>query len=167
MAGARTVDAEQEFLRAVRASPGSEMANRAAASFYLTTRNDLAAEPFLKTAAGQPHQKLKSTLALADYYAAARRYQDARAVLAPLTTGPEASAAKLRLAAIELESGSPVTTRHLLDDLIKGRPGADALALNAQLLVREGQTGRGHDVGAQRAQSGSPHRHCSIRGRDH
>ena len=95
----------------MRASPASEMANRAAASFYLTMRKDAAAEPFLKTAAAQPHQKLKSTLALADYYAAARRYQDARAVLAPLTSGPEAGAAKLRLAAIELESGSPDTTR--------------------------------------------------------
>ena len=139
MADARNTDAEQEFLRAVGASPGSEMANRAAASFYLAMRKDGAAEPFLKTAAAQPNQKLKSSLALADYYAAARRYQDARGVLAPLTNGPEAGPAKLRLAAIELESGSPETARRLLGDLMTRRPAAEALALNAQLLVREGK----------------------------
>jgi hypothetical protein len=33
---------------------------------------------FLKTAAAQPDQRLQSTLALADYYSAARRYLEAR-----------------------------------------------------------------------------------------
>ena len=139
----------------MRASPASEMANRAAASFYLSMRKDAAAEPFLKTAAAQPHQKLKSTLALADYYAAARRYQDARAVLEPLTSGPEAGAAKLRLAAIELESGSPETTRRLLDDADEGpADGRSAGAQRAAAGARR-QTRRGDDVGAQRARSGS------------
>ena len=35
---------------------------------------DQAAEPFFKAAAAQPNQKMKSTLALADYYSAAQRY---------------------------------------------------------------------------------------------
>jgi tetratricopeptide (TPR) repeat protein len=136
---ARKSDAEQEFLRAVNADPASEMANRAAASFYVTTGRDAAAEPFLKTAAGLPKQTMKSSLALADYYSAAHRYADARAVLAPLTAGASATPAKVRLAAIELESGSAATARRLLDEAMKRRPDADALTVNAQLLLREGK----------------------------
>jgi hypothetical protein len=45
--------------------------------------------------------------ALADY--AASPLSDARGVLAPLTSAWRPRAAKLRLAAIELESGSPET----------------------------------------------------------
>ena len=71
---AGTAEAEREFLQAVAAEPTSEMANRAAASFYIATGRDAAAEPFLKTAAAQPNQQLRSTLALADYYIAAHRY---------------------------------------------------------------------------------------------
>jgi tetratricopeptide (TPR) repeat protein len=137
-ASGRQADAEREFLQATAASPASEMANRAAASFYVSTHQDAAAEPFLKTAAAQSHQKLKSTFALADYYAAARRYQDARAVLQPLADGPATSPAKVRLAAIELESGSPEKARRLLEGALK-RPTAEALAVNAQLLAREGK----------------------------
>ena len=138
-ANGRGPEAEREFLAAVTTSPDSEMANRAAASFYVSVGRDAAAEPFLKTAAGRPRQKLKSTLALADYYAAARRYPEARAVLEPATDGPEANGAKVRLAAIELETGSPETARRLLDGAMKRRPGADVLALNAQMLMREGK----------------------------
>jgi tetratricopeptide (TPR) repeat protein len=140
VSAARYPEAEREFLAAVHASPTSEMANRAAASFYLSRHQDAAAEPFLKTAAGLPRQKLNSTLALADYYSAAKRYQDARDVLAPLAAGSDPGPAKVRLAAIELESGSAQTARRLLDDLIKRRPTAQALALNAQLLLREGKS---------------------------
>ena len=138
-AGGRHGDAEREFLQAVEIGPASEMANRAAAAFYLATGRGAAAEPFLRTAAGQPNQKLKSTLALADYYAAGRRYPEARAVLDPLTTGGSANAARVRLAAIELESGSPAAARRLLDGALKRRPTAEALAVNAQLLMREGK----------------------------
>jgi tetratricopeptide (TPR) repeat protein len=138
-AGSRHADAEREFLQAVASGPANEMANRAAASFYLSTGRDAAAEPYLKTAAAQPNQKLKSTFALVDYYVAAHRYLEARAVLDPMVTGPSASAARVRLAAIELETGSPAAARQLLDGALKRRPSAEALALNAQLLTREGK----------------------------
>ena len=120
-------------------APSSEAANRAAAAFYIATGRSAAAEPFLKTASAQPYQKLQSTFALADYYAAARRYPEAVAVLEPMTSGPSANAARVRLAAIELESGSPAAARQLLDAALKQRPTAETLALNAQLLVREGK----------------------------
>jgi tetratricopeptide (TPR) repeat protein len=82
---------------------------------------------------------MKSTLALADYYTSARRYDDARAVLEHVTSGPMANAAKIRRAAIELETGSPANARRLIDGVLKKRPAADALAINAQLLVQEGK----------------------------
>jgi tetratricopeptide (TPR) repeat protein len=135
----RAAEAEEQLLQAVAANPSSELANRAAANFYVTNRRNQAAESFFKTAAAQPNQKMKSTLALADYYAAAQRYDDARAVLEGVTSGPMATAAKVRRAAIELETGSPANARRLLDGVLKKRPTAEALAVNAQLLLREGK----------------------------
>ena len=108
-----------------------------------TSRPDAtaAAEPFLKTAAAQPNQKLKSTLALADYYSAARRYQEARAVLEPMTTGPIGERRPgPRLARRSSSSPARRPTRGaLIDGALKKRPTAEALAVNAQLLVREGK----------------------------
>jgi Tfp pilus assembly protein PilF len=60
-------------------------------------------------------------------------------VLDPIASGPEASEAKVRLAAIELETGEPTTARKLLDGAMKRRPTAEMQALNAQLLAREGK----------------------------
>jgi tetratricopeptide (TPR) repeat protein len=135
----RLPEAERQLLQAVSDNPASERANRAAANFYISTRRNEAAEPFFKAAAAQPNQQMKSTLALADYYSAARRYDDARTVLGRVTGGPMATPAKVRRAAIELETGSPANARRLLDSVLKKRPTADALALNAQLLQREGK----------------------------
>jgi tetratricopeptide (TPR) repeat protein len=138
-ATARPAEAEQLLLQAVAANPSSELANRATANFYVSNRRSEAAESFFKTAAAQPNQKMKSTLALADYYSAARRYDDARAVLEGVTSGPMATAVKVRRAAIELETGSTANARRLIDGVLKKRPTADALAVNAQLLLREGK----------------------------
>ena len=135
----RHAEAEQHLQQAVTANPASELANRAAANFYVSSHRDQAAEPFFKAAAAQPNQKMKSTLALADYYAAARRYAEARAVLEAVTSGPMATGAKIRRAAIALEIGSPADARQLIDGVLKKRPTADALAVNAQLLQREGK----------------------------
>jgi tetratricopeptide (TPR) repeat protein len=54
-----------------------------------------------------------------------------------VTTGPMATAAKLRRAAIELETGNAANARRLIDGVLKKRPTAEALAVNAQLLERE------------------------------
>jgi tetratricopeptide (TPR) repeat protein len=135
----RTGEAEQQLLQAVSANASSEAANRALASFYITTGRDRAAEPYLRTAAAQPNQTLKSSLALADYYAAAHRYDDARAVLDGLSSGPTATPAKVRRAAIELETGSAANARQIIDGVLKKRPSGEAWAIDAQLLVREGK----------------------------
>jgi tetratricopeptide (TPR) repeat protein len=133
----RSVEAERELVQAAAANPSSERANRAVALFYLTAHREAAAEPFLQAAARQPNQKLMSTLALADYYTAAHRYEEARAVLEPVAGGPLRTPAKARLAAIELETGSPEKARALLDGVMKKRPTAEAWAVDAQLLQRE------------------------------
>jgi tetratricopeptide (TPR) repeat protein len=133
----RPTEAEAQLLQAVLANPASELANRAVASFYMSAGRAGAAESYFRTAAAQPKQKMTSTLALADYYAAAHRYDDARAVLEAVTSGPMANAARVRRAAIELETGSPAGARRLIDSVLKKRPTADALTVNAQLLVRE------------------------------
>jgi len=139
VATSRQAEAEQQLLKSVAANPASELANRAAANFYVSSHRDQAAESFFRAAAAQPHQKMKSTLALADYYSAARRYEEARAVLDVVTSGPMATGARIRRAAIELETGSLADARQLIDGVLKKRPAADALAVNAQLLQREGK----------------------------
>ena len=138
-ATARPAEAESQLREAVAANPASELANRAAATFYISSGRAGAAEPYFKTAAAQPNQKMKSTLALADYYSSAQRYDDARMVLERVTSGPMATAAKVRRAAIELETGSLADARRLIDGVLKKRPSADALAVDAQLLVLEGK----------------------------
>jgi predicted Zn-dependent protease len=130
--------AEAELRELAAAQPASERAQRAAAAFYLAAKRNDEAERYLRAAAAVPDEKLKSTLALADFLIAAKRLNEAQAVLDPVT-GPLEAAAKVRLAAIALQNGSPVDARRLLDAALKKHPTAEGLALNAQLLQMEGR----------------------------
>jgi len=132
-------DAEQELLHAAGTHATSELANRTAAAFYLSAKRDADAEPFLRAAANLPNQKLKSSLALADFLIAAHRFHDATAVLDAVPSGPMEAAAKTRLAAIALETGSPADARRLLDSALKKHATAEGFTLNAQLLQIEGK----------------------------
>jgi len=136
----RVRDAEQELLQAVQLDPRNELANRAAASLYVRTGRRSAAEPYLKAAAARPRQKLRSTLALADFYITDHRYAEAKASLLPATrnTAME-TAARVRLAEIEYES-APESARRALDRLLKKTPTAEGWALKAKFLSRERQT---------------------------
>lgn len=134
-----TSDAEQELQRAASAHPTSELVNRTAAAFYLSLKRDADAEPYLRAAANLPNQKLKSTLALADFLIAAHRFRDAAMVLDAVTSGPMETAAKVRLAAIALETGSAADARRILDPALNRHATAEGLALNAQLLQIEGK----------------------------
>jgi len=136
----RARDAEQELLQAVQLDPRNELANRAAASLYVRTGRRSAAEPYLKAAAARPRQKLRSTLALADFYITDHRYAEAKVSLLPATrnTAME-TAARVRLAEIEYES-APESARRALDRLLKKTPTAEGWALKAKFLSRERQT---------------------------
>jgi len=129
----REDEAEAALRKAVEVDPTSELANRAAASFYISRNRSADAERYLIAAAAQAHQRYRSTLALADYYYAAHRYKDARATLERAS----GDAARVRLAAIDYETGAPADARKRLDRMLKKRPPAEALALNARLLADE------------------------------
>ena len=72
--------------RALDADPKSVFANRALAMFYLVRNKAEAAEPYLKTVAEiSPTPEAK--YALAEYYLRLRRFDDARAMVAPYRQG--------------------------------------------------------------------------------
>lgn len=129
----RVKEAEPILRKAVDVAPSSELANRALATFLISVGRTTAAEPHLITAAAQPSQRYRSTLALADYYYAAHRYAEARAALEHVT----GDAAGVRLAAIDYETGARTSARKRLDEVLRKRPPAEGLALNAQLLADE------------------------------
>jgi len=130
--------AERELASTAQAHPSDELANRAMAAFLMGTDRERDAETYLKAAAAQPNQRHKSSLALADYYLAAARYDAAKPVLtAAVNDGAQGTAAKVRLAAIEAEAGSPATARTMLTPMLQKNPSAEALALSAQLYLRE------------------------------
>jgi tetratricopeptide (TPR) repeat protein len=136
----RVREAEQEVLKAVELNPHDELANRAVASVYVTTNRRPLAEQYLKAAAVVPRQKLRSTLALADYYITERRYADARQVLQPATRDSATeTAARIRLAEIEYES-APQNAHLALDKVLKKTPTAEAWALKAKFLSRDGKS---------------------------
>jgi len=136
----RAGEAENEYKAAVAVGTTSEAANRALASFYLGAARPRDAEPYLRAAAAQPNQQQRSTIALADYYLDAHRYDEARRVLEPVTSGPMAIDARVRLAAIAFRTGSLADAHKLLDRVLKKWPTAEAYTLNAQILQAENRT---------------------------
>ncbi len=129
----RLDEAEQVLRNGVTASPASELSNRALAAHLIRSGHAREAEPYLKTAAAQTNQRYRSTLALADYYYNANRYAEARAILEQ-TPG---DAAKVRLAAIQYETGEQADAHARLDRILKKRRNAQGMALNAQFLRDE------------------------------
>jgi cellulose synthase operon protein C len=135
----RPADAGKELAQALAAAPDDELANRAMAAFCQAQGRFADAEPYFKRAAAVPHQKLRSTLALADYLAEARRYAEEREVLAKAPTdGAHAQAVRLRLAALEYDTGSHDKAHDLLERALKRGPSAEGLALKARFLAAEG-----------------------------
>jgi tetratricopeptide (TPR) repeat protein len=133
----RTREAEQELMKAVRVESQDELANRAAASLFVTTGRRAAAEPYLKAAAARPRQKLRSTLALADFYIMDGRLAEAKDALQPaVRDNAMSTAAKVRLAEIEYET-SRESAHRALDRVLKKTPTAEGWALKARFLSRE------------------------------
>ena len=138
IADRRQAAAERELVATVRQHPGDELANRALASFYQTTGHADMAERYLEAAAAVPQQRYQSALALGDYFTAARRYAEARRALERAVADPtQRVAARVRLAAIEEEIGSHPAARQMLDAVLKRNRTPEALALDAQMLLRD------------------------------
>jgi cellulose synthase operon protein C len=138
----RPSEAETELRAALAAAPDDEFANRAMAAFCQAQGRIADAEPYFRRAADVPHQKLRSTLALADYLAEGRRYAEARQVLEASTSGGGgvSKAVRLRLAALEYDTGSREKAHQMLDRALKGNPTAEGLALKSRFLAAEGRS---------------------------
>jgi tetratricopeptide (TPR) repeat protein len=134
----RPAEAEQNLLKAVKANPADELANRSVASFYISADRRPEAEPFLAAAAAQPNQKLRSTLALADFCMTAGRRDDARAILTRVNgENAQAVGAKVRLAALDYEAGQKAEAHQRLDKILKKTPTGEAWTAKARFLASE------------------------------
>lgn len=112
LAGADDQGAEAQLLAAVKANPDDELANRALAAFYVRSGRGPEAEEYLKRAAAAPQQRLRSVLALADFYTANRRYDAARSVLATAHGRSDlVAAAKTRTEALKGRTDAPIQER--------------------------------------------------------
>jgi Tfp pilus assembly protein PilF len=106
--GENDAAAEEQLRAAVAAIPDDELANRALAVFYVNAGRTGEAEEYLKRAAAAPQQKLRSVLALADFYAAEHRYDSARAVLSTAQSRRDlVDGATRRREALERRVGEP------------------------------------------------------------
>ena len=129
--------AETSLKRALEVDPKHVLANRALAVFYMGSRRPAEAEPYLKTVAatGIP----EAAYQLADYYIAARRFDDAVAVLEPLTKEPRtANDAEIRLASIAYGQNDKARGHRLIDGVIQRDAGSSrALLVKSAFLVIE------------------------------
>ncbi len=122
----------------MKLNPADESANRSLAGFYITTGRANAAEPYLKAAASAPGHKWESAIALADYYLASGRRDDARRVLASVDGDQQArTAADVRLATIDYDTGATDKAHATIDKIVAKRPTAEAWAVNARFLLAE------------------------------
>src|SRR5262249_40850402 len=135
----RLRDAESTLKAALALSPNDISVNRALALSMLSEGRLPEAEPYLLTISLFATDT-DSRLALADYYVAMKRNEDARTVLRELMSQDSkiVGLASLRLAAMQLSERRTVEASETLDDLLLREPkNADALALQAQNLVAQ------------------------------
>ena len=132
----RPVDAERQLRSALDAHPTDLEANRILASYLVQTNQcDEAESYWLNVAAQSPDGS--GTIALADYYVASGRPDDALRVLEPLMAGRDHSSdATTRVAAILYDRGERTRAAQLVDDLLVGDPSdIDALLIKARMSL--------------------------------
>jgi tetratricopeptide (TPR) repeat protein len=127
--------------RALEVDAKSIVVNRALAMFYMVRNKVEAAEPYLKTVAdvtATPEAKYS----LAEYYLRLRRFDEARALVAPFVKDDKTYlASSLRLARIEAVADKKAEAHRLLDGVLAREPkNAEALLLRGQLFVSENNT---------------------------
>jgi putative PEP-CTERM system TPR-repeat lipoprotein len=132
--------AEATLGRALAVDPRHATANRAMAVLYMVTNRVDQAEAHFKVGADvSPNSS--GRLALADYYAQLRRFDDAQAVLEPMVSDPRIFAdAQTRLSQIHYIRGNIERAQTSLDDVLAKQPGyAPALITKARWLVTDRQ----------------------------
>ncbi|MEZ5317512.1 MAG: tetratricopeptide repeat protein [Vicinamibacterales bacterium] len=136
----RRQDAEAAFKAALAIDPKNSTANRALGTFYLASGRGAEAEPYfqaLADASTTPDAKF----ALADYYVAVRRNDDARKILNEMTSEERAgTAATMRLAAIETSEGLRAAALDRLNTLLEAKPReTQARLLRARIELLDGR----------------------------
>jgi tetratricopeptide (TPR) repeat protein len=132
--------AEKELKKTLELEPGNLLANRALGVFYLGAGRKAEAEAPLKIVAAIAPRP-GGAIALADYYAATQRYDDAKRVLDQLAADPiSAVQARLRLASLGLVAGNRAETERLIKEVLRLDPNQlDALIGKARLEMIEGK----------------------------
>ena len=131
--------AEQTLRSALELDPKDAMTNRAMFALLLATKRVQEAEPYLK-AYVEVNGTAQATMLLADYYVALRRYDDAKAVLAPLTKQQASAAdAEMRIAQIEYPTDRAAAHARLDGVLTKMPQNAPALVIKGAWLLAEGK----------------------------
>ena len=134
-----TAGAEQTLKAALAIDAQHPVANRAMAMLLILSNRVAEAEPHLKAfvAAAKTPQ---ATFLLADYYVAANRPTDAKAVLEPMTTDQAtASDAQTRLAQIEYRTDATAAHARIDGVLVKSQQHLPSLLLKARWLLGEGK----------------------------
>jgi tetratricopeptide (TPR) repeat protein len=133
------------------------------ALFYIVNRRAPEAETHFKALASEPG----GALALADYYTGIGRTQEASETLTGIAQakGPDASAARLRLAAMRYAAGSKQDAHSDVDALLKDSPrNVEARIAKARMLLVEGKADQAqvHAQEAVNADRGSPAAHYTL-----
>ena len=119
-------------------APKHDMVHRALSLLYITTGRAPDAEPHVKALAHEPAGRL----ALADYYLALNRLDDARPILQRLADEKKQATrvgARLRMAAVDYASGRKTDAYRAVDALIAERPKeSEAKLAKARLLLADG-----------------------------
>ena len=136
----RPKEAEASFRLAHQLAPDDPMVNRALAALTLATGRAQEAEGYLKAVA-ESAPSPAAEMALADYYLAVGRPNDAIATLEPLQADRRTSTVATHgLARAYIAIGDRSKAGELADDLLSRAPtDADALLLKGQLLSAAGQ----------------------------
>ncbi len=143
-------EVEQTLLKAISIDPKTVVAHRALAIYYVATRQVEKGEVHLKTALANSKEG-RDKLALADFYLASKRRQDAVPLLQELAKGDAAhlSPANLRLASFAVVDGKRGEAHKLVDEVLQKLPkDVEALVTKSRMLIED----KRYDEGLARAQ---------------
>ena len=137
----RQDEAEQAFKAALAAEPANPLPNRWLASLYLRTNRAAEAEPYFRKVA-ETSEGADATLALADYYLALDRRDDAKRVLEELGTKPEYwPLSRARMADLLHAEGKKAEALQAVDEVLAKHPSViGAHTVRGRLLLADGRT---------------------------
>lgn len=136
----RAPEAEQVLKDTLAQEPANISANRALGLFYLAAGRAKEAEPHFQAIAKAANTPA-ATLALADYYAIQKRFDEASNILRDLASKDETyAAATTRLAAIDVANGSRAEALNKLRAILEKKPKEmSARLMTARLLLIDGK----------------------------